>query len=60
MNWGWYIFVQRQRIQTVMAQAIDNEECFKPDSYKAEDLKRRKKSKNKKIDPDSNLTWAQT
>ena len=28
-----YIFVQRQRNVTVMAQAIDNEEYCKPDSY---------------------------
>ena len=35
MNWGWYIFVQGQRIQMVMAQSIDNEEYCKPDSYKS-------------------------
>ena len=35
MNWEWSIFIQRQRILTVMAQAIENEEYCKPDGYKS-------------------------
>ena len=67
MNWGWSIFVQRQRILTVMAQAIDNDECCKPDSYISFCLRlarhyvnENNNQKTSNLARDSNLTRART